>query len=171
MRPCCPRAGVVAGPVEALLDRAPGSVRAFAGLPGPVLLHGRAAWEPAWSRVVPLVVDTLTGSSQPNGGITGKRSLGADAPPASTWGADVTTQFLLSGEQVARAVEAARLQARLAGEAVTIEHLRAGARAQNGAGLERLARRIQPTVSWRDLVLAPATAEALRELAGAGPAS
>ena len=67
---------------------------------------------------------------------------------------------------MARAVEAARLQARLAGAAVSLEHLRAGARAQNGAGLERLARRIQPTVGWEDLVLAPATAEALRELAG-----
>ena len=71
--------GVVAGPIEALLDHAPGSVRAFAGLPGPVLLHGRAAWEPSWSRVVPLVLDTLSGS-------TAERrrhwemSLGPDAP-------------------------------------------------------------------------------------------
>ena len=83
----------------------------------------------------------------------------------------MTTQFLLSGEQVARAVEAARLQARLAGEAVTIEHLRAGARAQNGAGLERLARRIQPTVSWPDLVLAPATADGAAGAGRPGPAS
>ncbi len=156
-------AGVVAGPVEALLNRAPGSIRAFARLAGPVLLHGRAAWEPAWSRTVPLVVDTLTGSSQQRRAHW-EASLGADS--SSLGGADVTTQFLLSGEQVARAVEAARLEARLAGEAVTLEHLRAGARAQNGAGLERLARRIQPTVSWPDLVLAPATAAALRELAG-----
>ncbi len=158
------RAGLVAGPVEALLDRAPGSVRAFAGLPGPVLLHGRASWEPAWSRAVPLVVDTFTGSSRERQG-QWEASLGADAP-TDLGEADVTTQFLLSGEQVARAVEAARLQAGLAGEAVNVEHLRAGARAQNGAGLERLARRIQPTVGWRDLVLAPATGEALRELAG-----
>src|SRR5262249_3431699 len=85
--------------------------------------------------------------------------------PAGLAEADVTTQFLLSTEQVTRAVEASRLQARLAGTGVSLEHLRAGARAQNGAGLERLARRIQPSVGWPDLVLAPGTAEALRELA------
>jgi hypothetical protein len=157
-------AGVVAGPVEALLDRAPGSVRAFATLPGPVLLHGRAAWEPAWSREVPLVVDTSVGSSAERQH-QWRAALGADSPPG-LGEADVTTQFLLSGEQVMRAATAARLQARLASEAVDLEHIRAGARAQNGAGLERLARRIRPAVVWEDLVLAPATSSALRELAG-----
>jgi ATPase family associated with various cellular activities (AAA) len=156
-------AGLVAGPVEALLNRGLGSVRAFAGLPGPVLLHGRAAWEPAWSRVVPLVVETAAGSASQrlDQWLT---TLGEDGP-AGIGQADVTTQFLLSGEQVSRTVEAARLQAQLAGEAVSVEHLRAGARAQNGAGLERLARRVQPAVGWEDLVLAPATADGLRELA------
>jgi SpoVK/Ycf46/Vps4 family AAA+-type ATPase len=156
-------AGVVAGPIEAVLDRAPSSVRAFASLPGPVLLHGRATWEPAWSRAVPLVVDTGAGSSAERRS-QWEKALGADAPEGLAE-ADVTTQFLLPAEQVVRAVEASRLQARLAGTDVSLEHLRAGARAQNGAGLERLARRIQPTVGWEDLVLAPATAEALRELA------
>jgi hypothetical protein len=156
-------AGLVAGPVEALFHRAAGAVGAFVARPGPVLLHGRAAWEPAWSRAVPLVVDTRAGSSLQRQA-DWLTSLGADAP-AEMAEADVTTQFLLSGEQVSRAVEAARLQARLAGEAVSVEHLRAGARAQNGAGLERLARRIQPSVGWPDLVLAPATTDALRELA------
>ncbi len=157
-------AGVVAGPIEAILDRAPASVRAFANLPGPVLLHGRASWEPAWSRAVPLVVDTLAGSSAERRR-DWETSLGDDAPGA-LGEADVVTQFLFSGEQVARAVEAARLQARLTGTDVTLDHLLAGARAQNGAGLERLARRVQPSVGWADLVLAPTTAEALEELAG-----
>ena len=49
---------------------------------------------------------------------------------------------------------------------MSVEHLRSGARAQNGAGLERLARRIHPGVGWEDLVLSKATAEPLRELAG-----
>jgi hypothetical protein len=162
-------AGLVAGPIEALLNpvagvsRGPGSVRAFAGLSGPVLLHGRAAWEPAWSRVVPLVVETMASSSRQRLDHW-QTTLGDDAP-AGIGDADVTTQFLLSGEQVSRAVEAARLQAQLAGEQVSVEHLRVGARAQNGAGLERLARRVQPSVGWADLVLAPATADGLRELA------
>jgi hypothetical protein len=156
--------GVVAGPLEALLDRAPASVRAFAALPGPVLLYGKPAWDPSWSRVVPLVVDTLTGTADERRD-RWEANLGTRAPSGLDE-AGVTTQFLLSDEQVARAVEAARLQARLAGEEINVEHIRGGARAQNGAGLERLARRIQPGVEWDDLVLAPSTAEALSELAG-----
>ena len=47
---------------------------------------------------------------------------------------------------------------------MTITDVAGGARAQNAAGLERLARRIEPTVGWDDLVL-PAVVEAqLREL-------
>ena len=90
-------AGVVAGPIDAVLDRAPSSVRAFGPLPGPVLLHGRATWEPAWSRAVPLVVDTLTGSSAERRS-QWEKALGADAP-AGLGEADVTTQFLLSASR------------------------------------------------------------------------
>jgi SpoVK/Ycf46/Vps4 family AAA+-type ATPase len=43
--------------------------------------------------------------------------------------------------------------------------LRAGALAQNASGLERLARRIHPRVTWDDLVLPAATVEHLREIA------
>jgi len=114
--------------------------------------------------LVPLVVDALTGSVAARLG-QWESNLGVDAP-ARLDEADVTTQFVLSAEQVGRAVEAARLQAQLAGDTISVDYLRAGARAQNGAGLERLARRIQPDVRWDDLVLAPATADALRELAG-----
>jgi SpoVK/Ycf46/Vps4 family AAA+-type ATPase len=110
------------------------------------------------------VVDASAGSAEERRE-QWQASLGAEASSGLAV-ADVTTQFRLSSEQVARAVQAARLQAQLAREAISLDNLRAGARAQNGAGLERLARRIQPSVGWDDLVLAPATAEALRELAG-----
>ncbi|MHC5905470.1 ATP-binding protein, partial [Streptomyces sp. S6] len=43
--------------------------------------------------------------------------------------------------------------------------LRVAVRAQNGAGLERLARRVEPGVGWDDLVLPPATYRRLHELA------
>ncbi|MER6592468.1 ATP-binding protein, partial [Micromonospora purpureochromogenes] len=45
------------------------------------------------------------------------------------------------------------------------EHLRAGVRSQNGAGLEKLARRVEPAVGWVDLVLPDPVLEQLRELA------
>jgi hypothetical protein len=175
-------AGVVAGPLEALAERGPAAIRAFTFLAGtpvaepavsplitnswpvPVILHGRGGWEPSWSRRVPLVAEVVaeSGSARRE---RWQESLGPEAPD-DLERSDVTSQFLLSADQVARAAEAARLQAALDGRTVDHDHLRAGARAQNGAGLERLARRIRPGVGWGDLVLSDVTAEALRELAG-----
>ncbi|MYV40468.1 AAA family ATPase, partial [Streptomyces sp. SID1328] len=52
-----------------------------------------------------------------------------------------------------------------AGRPVAPEDVRAAVRAQNGAGLARLARRVEPAVGWDDLVLPPRTLRGLRELA------
>ncbi len=170
-------AGLVIGPVEVVLDRDLTAIRALTALANPlpssseqggwtvpVFLRGRSGWEPSWSRQVPLVIESPTDSTTDRSAHW-ETLLGPDADTALE-DSDVTTQFLLSVEQVDRAVKAARLQAGLAQERVSDSHLRAGARAQNGAGLERLARRIPPGVGWEDLVLAPVTAAALRELAG-----
>ncbi len=162
-------AGVVVGPIEAILDRGAAAVRALVSTTGasgpvvPILLHGRTGWEPSWSRLVPLVTDADVSTAAERVG-NWQSSLGEDAP-SRLGDSDVTTSFLLSPDQVERAVDAARLEARLSGTSVSVDHLRTGARAQNGAGLERLARRIHPGVGWDDLVLSKATAEPLRELA------
>ena len=171
-------AGVVAGPVEALAGRGAAAVRAFAELPVTVVLAGRATWDPAWSRDVPAVVEAPSATpaeraacwrAQLDGDAgSGPAHPSGPAQRASPPGGDpglATAHFLLSAEQVARAARAARLQAAVAGTAVEPAHLRAGARAQNAAGLERLARRIEPAVGWDDLVLPAATAEQLHELA------
>ncbi|MFD8088417.1 ATP-binding protein, partial [Kitasatospora sp. NPDC059722] len=47
---------------------------------------------------------------------------------------------------------------------VCADDVRAAVRAQNAAGLARLARRIEPGVGWSDLVLPPPTEARLREL-------
>ncbi|QRV28975.1 ATP-binding protein [Streptomyces californicus] len=72
--------------------------------------------------------------------------------------------FLLTPEQITGAARSAAQSARLAGGELTADHVRQGARAQNAAGLDRLARRIEPTVGWEDLVLPPDTRTQLREL-------
>ncbi|MFB7227451.1 AAA family ATPase [Streptomyces fimicarius] len=72
--------------------------------------------------------------------------------------------FLLTPEQITGAARSAAQAARLAGGELTADHVRRGARAQNAAGLDRLARRIEPTVTWNDLVLPPDTHTQLREL-------
>ena len=65
----------------------------------------------------------------------------------------------------ARRARARGCRRRSRGAPLDVDDLRAGARAQNAAGLERLARRIEPGVGWDDLVLPPETLEQLRELA------
>ena len=48
---------------------------------------------------------------------------------------------------------------------ITADDLRRGARAQNAAGLERLARRVEPAVGWDDIVLPDTSRSQLRDLA------
>ncbi|MGX1313352.1 hypothetical protein RKD24_003471 [Streptomyces calvus] len=71
----------------------------------------------------------------------------------------------LDSGQLRRAADVAVRTAALAGRPVRADDLRTAVRAQNGAGLDRLARRIEPAVGWDDLVLPPTTHRRLRELA------
>jgi hypothetical protein len=156
-------AGVVARPLEELVERDPGAVRAFVEAAAPVLLVGRSGWDPLWSRAVPVLVDV---HPEPAGDRHAhwRQALDGAAPPSLDPAAEVL-HFRLTPEQIERAATTARQQASLAGADVTGDHLRSGARAQNGAGLEHRARRIEPTTSWSDLVLPPPCLQALRHLA------
>ncbi len=71
----------------------------------------------------------------------------------------------LDAGQLRRAADVAVRTALLAGRPVRPDDVRAAVRAQNGAGLDRLARRVEPGVGWDDLVLPPTTHRRLRELA------
>ncbi len=92
-------------------------------------------------------------------------SLDGSAPPGSELEEAVAT-FRLAPEQARRGAEAARLHAAYHDTQLAPEHLRLGARSQNAAGLERLARRIEPGVGFDDLVLPAATLRLLNELVG-----
>jgi len=72
---------------------------------------------------------------------------------------------VLGPGQVARAVRAASAAALIGTGAITAEDLRRGARAQNAAGLERLARRVEPAVGWDDIVLPESASSQLHDLA------
>lgn len=166
-------AGLVAGPIEALADRGIGAVRAFADpaaaapgadaeLAAPVILVGRRSWEPSWSHDVPVLLDVTPPTSLDRAELW-RTTLNGSAGGLDP--AEVTQHFRLTPEQVTRAARAARLQAVAAGDQLGIEHLRSGARAQNAAGLENLAKRIVPRVGWEDLVLPEPTLLGLQELA------
>lgn len=154
--------GLVAGPVDHLAAVAPRAVPMLAAAPVPVLLVGQGTWDPQWGPTSPLLVEAgaLTVAERRALWV---RELGPD--DATSDAAASTGHLALGPAQIRQAVGAARASARLSGGAVSAEDLRRGVRAQNAAGLERLARRIEPEVRWEDLVLAPSVARGLREVA------
>jgi winged helix domain-containing protein/ATPase family protein associated with various cellular activities (AAA) len=155
-------AGLVAGPLDALAARDPAAVRALGELPATVALHGAGSWDPAWSARVPYRCD-----ARPPGHEERERLWRTELDGQAATGLDpaaATGPFRLTAEQLRRAAEAARLQARAGGRPVEADDLRAGARAQNAAGLERLASRIEPAVGFDDLVLPAEVLEQLRDL-------
>jgi len=153
-------AGLVAGPVDAMASDAATALRRLSGLPVPVLLYGEATWDPRWSPHVPLQADAPALGTADRLRIWRSELDGAGDPGAAP------VHLLLGPEQIARAVRAARMSAALGDHpAGTTPALLSGAREQNAAGLERLARRIEPAVGWPDLVLPATVTGQLRELA------
>ncbi len=155
-------AGLVVGPVEALVERGAPAIRAFAELPGPVLVTGVRAWDPAWSREPPLLLDTPAPEVALRHDVWA-RALDGDAPEGFD-PAVATIAYRLAPEQIDRAARAARAASSAAGRPMVVDDVWTGARAQNAAGLERLARRLVPSVGWDDLVLPPVVEQQLREL-------
>lgn len=155
-------AGLVADPVEALAEGHAEVVRWLATVEVPVLLVGTATWDPRWSSRSPLAVEApvLTVADRVS---LWQRELGEDGS-AGVDAAELAGHLALGPEQVRRAVTAGRLSAQLRDGVLGAEDLRRGVRAQNAAGLERLARRIEPEVGWDDLVLAPAVYRGLQDL-------
>jgi hypothetical protein len=154
-------AGLVAGPIETLAEAHPEAVHRLSASRMPVVLVGSLNWDPRWSAVPPLTVDapTLGAGDRLELLVQQLRSVGAHLDVASH-----AAHLSLGPTQVAKAVGAARAASLLDGGVVTVDHLRTGVRAQNAAGLEHLARRIQPQVGWDDLVLTPVVRRALEGL-------
>jgi hypothetical protein len=155
-------AGIVAGPVEVLIARGLPAVRAFSEMPALVVLVGARSWDPGWARDVPFVCEAPIPDALQRAELW-RRNLNGDTPPSLDL-AGTMAQFRLTAEQVHRAARAARMEAHAREVPLDEEELKAGARAQNAAGLERLARRIQPAVGFADLVLPPDTMAQLKEL-------
>ena len=157
-------AGLVAGPLDALGGSVPAVIEVLTRVPGIVVLHGRGAWDASWSRHAPMTLPVPSPAAEElahewSQALQGAR-LDAGLDPAST-----TAQFRLSPEQVRRAAAVARSRAELDGSLIDAQALRVGAREFNNPGLERLAQRIEPVVSWDDLVVPDAVGAHLREIA------
>jgi SpoVK/Ycf46/Vps4 family AAA+-type ATPase len=158
------RGGVlVAGPIDALAEVNLAAVQKLTASPLPLVLMGHRAWDPSFAARPPLVVEAPALSVRARTRIWASvldEQTGAGFDPGA-----VTAHYRLGVGQIRRAASAALVTARLEDRAVTEADVRLGARQQNAARLERLARRIDPVVSWNDLVLPPAVRAGLRNLA------
>ncbi|MCD9875125.1 ATP-binding protein [Streptomyces sp. NR30] len=166
-------AGVVLGPLEALPGEPSERARTLralcAALRGiPLLTHGTGGWDPAWAADTPVVL-TVPAPSPERQAARWRHALERTAGSHGSDDVDALAEAVaahrLDSGQLHRAADVAVRTAALAGRPVCPDDLRAAVRAQNGAGLDRLARRVEPGVGWDDLVLPPTTHRRLRELA------
>ncbi|MEU8758933.1 ATP-binding protein [Streptomyces sp. NPDC048659] len=173
-------AGVLLGPLEELPDRPGERARVLrtvaAELRGiPLFTYGSGDWDPAWAPDAPVVLPVPAPSPERQAarwrhaladaseryGDGGGQHAPDDAGPL----ARAVAAHRLDAGQVRRAAGAAVRAAALDGRPVSPGDLTTAVRAQNGAGLARLARRVEPAVGWDDLVLPAATRRRLEELA------
>jgi hypothetical protein len=154
-------ASLVISPIDAFDAQAVDVVFRLARLPVPVVVTGTPAWDPNWSDRVPLIADAsrLTVGERSE---LWRRQLGALADDIDV--DDIAGQYVFGPRQIVAAITAAEALARPMGGTPIDSDLRRGARSQNAAGLERLARRIEPAVSWYDIVLPDKALRQLREL-------
>ncbi|NEC06476.1 ATP-binding protein, partial [Streptomyces sp. SID7909] len=159
-------AGLVCAPLDAVSREHPSLLRLLTATPVPTVMVGRVPWDASWSTVPPLLVHAPRVEPSARGALWSEayRRTGSGDVPAGVDPDHLLAPFLLTPEQVRGAALSAAQTARLDGGALTPDHVRQGARAQNAAGLDRLARRIEPTVTWDDLVLPPDAHAQLREL-------
>ncbi|MGA4544033.1 ATP-binding protein [Uniformispora flossi] len=156
-------AGLVCAPLDVVAREHTAVVRNLTAAPDlPIALVGRLPWDASWSARPPLHL------AAPRVAPGGRADLWHHAYPGPA-PVDVDIEaalapFLLTPAQVAAAAHAAAQQSVLDTGPLTLAHIRHGARAQNAAGLDRLARRITPEVGWDDLVLPRGTKDRLREL-------
>jgi winged helix domain-containing protein/ATPase family protein associated with various cellular activities (AAA) len=161
-------AGLVCAPIDALVPGKPDVLRALTqasvtNAPVPVVLVGRAPWDATWSAHPPLLLHAPR--VEPGARATLFRHA-YDAPlPPGLGLTRLLAPFLLTPDQLARAARSAAQTAALDDGTLRPDHVRQGARAQNAAGLDRLARRVEPAVGWPDLVLPPDSLAQLHELA------
>jgi hypothetical protein len=160
---------LVATGIDVAADRSPGLIARVAESACPTVLIGARTWDPTWSFSVPVHLDAQAAAGSDRR-LLWESAILADEDPVALNGhltslLEATDTFKLSAPQVSRATRSARLRAMVDERPIEPGDLQAGARAQSAAGLERLARRVEPQADWHDLVLPPEVHTQLAELA------
>src|SRR5690606_30633661 len=159
---------LVVGPVDRLVGREAPRLDALAALVSavvPVVLVGSVAWDPAWSRRVPLVLEAVRYEADDLALVWDDQLTEGDEPLDADIAAAVAP-LRLTPEQAAGAAVESKLHAAADGaDAVGVEHIRAGVRIQGAGRLEQLATHTVPRATFDDLVLPPAELAQVKALA------
>ena len=125
-----------------------------------VVLVGQGRWDPAWSTEAPPTVEI--GPMAP----AARRAQWSQALGDRLDDVAGLSTFVLDGDAIRRSVAMAERLAAMEGVPLAAAHVAAGARAQNGNTLDRLARRIEPEVGLDDMVLKPQVRSLLEDVIG-----
>ena len=152
--------GLVVIAHDSVTDVVPEVMALLAEAEWPIVAVGPDPWNPIW------FADAIFGEVAHRADAATVAEIWNEALPEVEMAAlaEATCQLRLRPDQIVRAAELARHGAFLFGDDVSIGHVAAAARSQNSARLERLARRIRPSVSWSELVVPPEIARQLREV-------
>ncbi|MGW7578580.1 ATP-binding protein [Streptomyces sp. NPDC054765] len=159
--------GLLAGPVESAdAARIRALLAPLTNLPVPVVLTGRQPWDARWTCTLPVLADCPP-LTQPERAALWRHELGSrtEPTPATEQAAIAAARYRFSPDQIRVAAAAACHQAEADGTPVDSARVQSAARTWNGSALGRLARHIQPDVTWSDLVLPERPREQLRDLA------
>ncbi|MFF3641068.1 ATP-binding protein [Streptomyces sp. NPDC002564] len=174
-------AGIVMGPLEACEPERPERARKLRALCAaavgvPLITYGTRAWDPLWSAESPVNL-TVAPPGRAQRTRQWRRELAdaarkAGGPGGTGTGAAQDEAFVeavaghrLDTAQMRRAAAVAVRTAGAQGRHLLPGDMLAAVRAQNSAGLARLARHVEPGVAWPDLVLPAPTRRQLDELA------
>jgi hypothetical protein len=151
---------VIVRSADDLHARAPAEMRRLADSPGRLVMVGGRAWDPAWAVTTPVSLNIAEPSHAALSTIWSRAMTGVAVVDGVVEA--VSASFRLTPEQIVRAARAARLAA--GNVALGFADVAAAARAQSASGLDRLARRLEPSSSWDDLILPDEVMTLLREL-------
>ena len=152
--------GLVVSVPESVSDANPEVMRILAESDWPVIIVGVHPWDPSWSRL-PVVSEVVARPDAATVASVWSRQF-PELDPVEL--GEATCQLRMRPDQIVRAAELAHRRAAGAQRAVAVDDVCNAARAQNSSRLERLARRLTPTVTWSDLVLPADVVELLCEI-------
>jgi hypothetical protein len=141
-------------------------VAALDAVDGPVLLTGRDPLPTGLQVRLERHALTSVAVPRPDYGERLARWRAVEGLPAEVDAAELASTFRFTPGQIDDAVRTAAANARADGRAApTGADVYAGCRAQTGERLATLARKVEPTYGWDDIVLPPDTMAHLREVA------